>query len=72
MKLSLAGINVEAATRLEFVERLTADYRSEAEGVDLSVEVTDEDIKNEAAMRATSFKKYDYGKIKLYQLNQAR
>ena len=48
MKLSLAGINVEAATRLEFVERLTADYRSESEGVDLSVEVTDEDIKNEA------------------------
>ena len=33
---------------------------------------TKKDIKNEAAQRATSFKKYDYRKIKLYQLNQAR
>ena len=48
MKLSLAGLNIEAETRLEFVERLTADYRSTSDVVDLSVKVTDDDIRSEA------------------------
>ncbi len=48
MKLSLAGLNVEAKTRLGFVEQLTADYRSTSEEVDLTVEVTDDDIRSEA------------------------
>ena len=48
MKLSLAGLNVEAKTRLGFVEKLTADYRSDSDNVDLTVEVTDDDIRSEA------------------------
>ena len=47
MKLSLAGLNVEAKTKYGFVEQLTADYRSDSDTVDLSVEVTDDDIRTE-------------------------
>ena len=48
MKLSLAGLNVEAKTRYEFSEKLTESYLSNSENTDFSVEVTDLDIKNEA------------------------
>lgn len=49
MKLSLAGLNIEANTRFEFVNKLTEDYRSNSEAVDFSVTVDDGDIKAEAA-----------------------
>ncbi len=48
MKLSLAGLNVEAKTRYEFSEKLTESYLSNSGNTDFSVEVTDLDIKNEA------------------------
>ena len=50
MKLSLAGLNIEAKTRYEFSDKLTENYLSDTESTDFSVEVTDEDIKNEAEM----------------------
>lgn len=48
MKLFLAGLNIEAETRYEFSDRLTADYRSLADSTDFSVSVSDEDIASEA------------------------
>ena len=44
MKLSLAGLNIEAETRFEFSDNLTRDYVTDAETTDFSVSVNDEDI----------------------------
>ena len=67
MKLLLAGLNVEADTKLEFAERLTEDYRSLAEAVDFSVSVTDEDIRYEAEMSDIRYPKGYLESIALYR-----
>ncbi|MBE6537320.1 MAG: hypothetical protein E7673_05135 [Ruminococcaceae bacterium] len=67
MKLFLAGLNVEAETRYEFVERLTEDYRTESEKVDISVSVSDSDIEYEAAASDVRYGKGYLESIALYR-----
>ncbi len=67
MKLFLAGLNIEAETRLDFVEKLTEDYRSSAESTDFSVSVTDSDIEYEASMSDVRYAKGYLESIALYR-----
>lgn len=67
MKLFLAGLNIEAETRLEFVEALTKDYRSNSDSTDFSVTVTDEDILNEAESSDVKYSNGYLESIALYR-----
>ena len=67
MKLSLAGLNVEAETRFEFSDNLTKDYLSCSENTDFSVSVTDEDIQREAEASEIKYGKGYLESIALYR-----
>ena len=67
MKLSLAGLNVEADTRFEFSDNLTRDYVTDSEKTDFSVSVTDEDIIHEAEASEVRYSKGYLESIALYR-----
>lgn len=67
MKLFFAGLNIEADTRFEFVNRLTEDYQSCSDAVDFSVSVTDSDIAYEASTSEIQYGRGYLESIALYR-----
>ncbi len=44
MVIAFAGLTIEIKNRYSYIEKLAADYISDSENIDFSVEVTDEDL----------------------------
>lgn len=55
MVISIAGLTVEINNRFPYIEKLAADYISNSDNIDFSVEATDEDIEYEKEMSEFEF-----------------
>ena len=67
MIISLAGLTVDVRNRYSYVEKIAADYVTDSQNIDFSVEATDEDIEFEREMSEYEFSVGYLESIALYR-----
>lgn len=67
MVISFAGLTVEIKNRYSYIEKLAAEYISESENIDFSVEATDEDLEFERLKSEDEFSRGYLESIAVYR-----